>query len=96
MNEENSEQSISQGMEDKIKAAVEERVAKELAGVVASMKEAATQGAGSSANVAGGGKSIPVISPERDDELSSDAHLTLWRRHTLRWRLPAGQAKRRE
>ena len=56
MDEGNGEQSISQEMEEKIKAAVEERVAKELAGVVASMKEAATQGAGSSANVAGGGK----------------------------------------
>ena len=94
MNEENGEQSISQEMEDKIKAAVEKRVAKELAGVVVLMKEA-MQGAGSSAIVAGGGKSIPVISPKRD-ELFSDAHLTLWRHHTLRWQLPTGQAKLRE
>ena len=50
----------SKEIEEKIKAAVEDRVAKELARVVELMKEAA-QGAGSSVNVAGEGKSIILI-----------------------------------
>ena len=60
MSDEDKERLTSQEIEEKIKAAVEDRVAKELAHVVESMKEAA-QGAGSSVNVAGGGKSIPLI-----------------------------------
>ena len=57
------------------------------------MKEA-TRGAGSLANVVG--KLVLVISPERDDKLSSDTRLTLWCCRTLRLQLPAGQAKPRE
>ena len=60
MSDEDGERPTSKGIEEKIKAAVEDRVAKELARVVESMKEAA-QGAGSSISVAGGGKSIPLI-----------------------------------
>ena len=52
MSEENREHSISQEMK-KIKAAVKDRVAKKLAGAMASMKEA-TQGVETSINVASG------------------------------------------
>ena len=60
MNDEDGERPTSKEIEEKIKAAVEDRVAKELAHVVESMKEAA-QGARSSISVAGGVKSIPLI-----------------------------------
>ena len=60
MSDEDGERPTSKEIEEKIKAAVEDRVAKELARVVESMKEAA-QGAGSSVNVAGEGKSIILI-----------------------------------
>ena len=60
MNDEDGEHPTSKEIEEKIKAAVEDRVAKELAHVVESMKKAA-QGARSSISVAGGVKSIPLI-----------------------------------
>ena len=60
MSDEDGERPTSKEIAEKIKAAVEDRVAKELARVVESMKEAA-QGAGSSISMAGGGKSIPLI-----------------------------------
>ena len=50
----------SKEIEEKIKAVVEDRVVKELARVVELMKEAA-QGAGSSVNVSGRGKSRPLV-----------------------------------
>ena len=60
MSDEDGECPTSKEIEEKIKAAVEDRVAKELVRVVESMKEAA-QGAGSSVNVAGEGKSTILI-----------------------------------
>ena len=60
MSDEDKERPTSQEIEEKIKAAADDRVAKELARVVESMKEVA-QEAGSSVNMAGGGKSIPLI-----------------------------------
>lgn len=76
MSGEEGETTLSREVEERIKTAVEERVTKELAQVVSSLKDAA-QGPGGSVNTTGGGKWY--CSPERDDESSSDTHLTiLW------------------